>query len=99
MGGGGKEPGIRVSSEALFLLGEIKKVYLGLGRGLGLEDNVYTVCYSEVVSPGCHDATLVGYSVNWFVGTFSASAACFSLRDYFASSGLCFCVVGYSFLV
>jgi len=36
LGGGGKEPEIRVSSEALFLLEKIKRVYLGLERGLGL---------------------------------------------------------------
>ena len=81
------------------MLGKIERVYLGLGRGFGLEDNVYTVCDSEVVSPGCYNATLVGYSINWFVGTFPASAAGFSLRDYFASFGLCFCVVGYTLLV
>ena len=42
------------------------------------EDNVYTVCDSEVVSPGCYNAALVGYSVNWSLGAFSASAAGFS---------------------
>jgi len=44
LGGGEKEPGIRVSSEALFLLGKIKRVYLGLGRGLGLEDTLFFLC-------------------------------------------------------
>lgn len=67
--------------------------------GVGWKDNVYTLCYSEVVSPGCDDASLVSYSANRFVGSLPATAAGFSLRDYLAEAGLCFCASGYSLLV
>lgn len=44
--------------------------------GVGFGDNVYTVRDSEVVSPGCYDASLVSYSAHWTVGVISAFAAC-----------------------
>lgn len=43
---------------------------------MGFGDNVYTVRDSEVVSPGCYNASLVSYSADWTVGALSAFAAC-----------------------
>lgn len=43
-----------------------------------LVDNVYTVCDSEVVTPGCDYAALVGDSTDRAMGSFSAVAARFS---------------------
>jgi len=61
LGRGGKEPEIRVSSEALFLLGKIKRVYLGLGRGLGLEDTLFFYAHEEHAQPSLRDiAKLIG---------------------------------------
>ena len=40
----------------------------------GLEDNVYTVCDSEVVSTGCYHAALVSFTSHRFMGSFSAIA-------------------------
>lgn len=49
----------------------------GIGYGedrCGVEDNVYTLCDSEVVSPGCYNASLVSNSTYRTVGSFSAVA-------------------------
>lgn len=44
-----------------------------------LEDNVYTLCNSEVVSPGRYNASLVSYSINRTMGSLSASTTSFSI--------------------
>lgn len=64
-----------------------------------LVDNVYTVCDSEVVAPGCDYAALVGDSTDRSMGSFSAVAARFSFRDYIAKTGLRFRAVGHPLLV
>jgi len=54
--GGGKETGIMVSSETLFLLRKIKRVYLGLGRRLGLEDTpLFFYADEEYAQPSLRD--------------------------------------------
>lgn len=40
-----------------------------------LEDNVYTVRDSEVVSTGCYHASMVSDSTDWTMGSFSAVAS------------------------
>jgi len=51
--GGGKELEIRVSLEALILLRKIKRVYLGLERGLGLEDTLFFMPTKNTHNPHC----------------------------------------------
>lgn len=65
----------------------------------GLEDNVYTLCYPEVVSPGRYDATLVGHSSHRTLASLSAPTTCISFRDYIAQTGMRVCAFGYSLLV
>ena len=43
----------------------------------GLEDNVYTVRHSEVVSTGCYHASVVSNSTDWPLGVISAVASGF----------------------
>lgn len=60
---------------------------------------MYTLCDSEVVSPGCYDASLVSHPTNRTMGSLSAITAGISLRDYVTKAGLCFCAFGYTLLV
>lgn len=60
---------------------------------------MYIVCDSKVVSPGCNDATLVGLTFDWTMGSVSASSTSFSFRNHFSEASLCICAFGYFVLV
>lgn len=60
---------------------------------------MYTVRDSEVVSKGCHHASMVSNSNDWSVGPIPALATGFPVRNHIAEAGLCFRVVGYLILV
>lgn len=85
-------------SGLLFRIGTLLDFYHGEDRR-GLADNVYTLCHSEVVSPGRDYAALVGFTAHRSMGSFSDVATSFPVRDYVTEAGLCFCVVGYPLLV
>lgn len=42
-------------------------------------DNVYTVCYSEVVSEGCYHVAVASDSADWAMGTITGIAPGFSV--------------------
>lgn len=65
----------------------------------GLEDNVYTLCDSEVVSTDCHHASVVCDSNDWPVGPIPGLAAGFPVRNHLAQVGLCFRALDYPLLV
>lgn len=60
---------------------------------------MYTLCDSEVVSPGRYDATLVSYSDDRTLGSLAAITAGISVRDYVPKAGLCVRAFGYALLV
>lgn len=60
---------------------------------------MYTLRDSEVVSTGCHHASMVGNSANRPVGLVAAFATGIPIRNHVAQAGVLLRVVGYPFLV